>query len=122
MGCRRCSSRGTGQGRLRFNLAGDDFDAALDAAGSMPLPPYIAARRAADAPTGRITRPSGPGRRGLSRPPPRRCISTMALLRELGDGRRLSRFVTLHVGAGTFLPVKVEDVTIRTGCMPNGAR
>ena len=35
--------------RLAFNLEGDDFDAALQAAGLMPLPPYIAAKRAADA-------------------------------------------------------------------------
>ena len=30
--------------RLRFNLAGDDFDAALNASGAMPLPPYIAGK------------------------------------------------------------------------------
>ena len=34
---------------LGFNLTGDDFDVALAAAGQMPLPPYIAAKRAADA-------------------------------------------------------------------------
>ncbi len=34
---------------LTFNLTGDDFDAALNAAGAMPLPPYIAAKRPADA-------------------------------------------------------------------------
>ena len=38
-----------GQGHLAFNCTGDDFDAALNAAGAMPLPPYIAAKRAADA-------------------------------------------------------------------------
>ena len=38
-----------GQGHLAFNLVGDDFDAALNAAGAMPLPPYIAAKRPADA-------------------------------------------------------------------------
>ncbi|MEO1365252.1 MAG: S-adenosylmethionine:tRNA ribosyltransferase-isomerase, partial [Pseudomonadota bacterium] len=38
-----------GQGYLRFNLTGDDFDAALAQAGAMPLPPYIAAKRPADA-------------------------------------------------------------------------
>ncbi|MEM9308904.1 MAG: S-adenosylmethionine:tRNA ribosyltransferase-isomerase, partial [Pseudomonadota bacterium] len=37
-----------GQGYLAFNLRGDDFDAALNAAGAMPLPPYIAAKRPAD--------------------------------------------------------------------------
>jgi S-adenosylmethionine:tRNA ribosyltransferase-isomerase len=35
--------------RLDFNLGGDDFDAALAQAGAMPLPPYIAAKRAPDA-------------------------------------------------------------------------
>ena len=38
-----------GQAVLAFDLTGDSFDAALDAAGMMPLPPYIAAKRAADA-------------------------------------------------------------------------
>lgn len=37
-----------GQGLLRFNLTGEDFDAALASAGAMPLPPYIAAKRPAD--------------------------------------------------------------------------
>ena len=32
---------------LRFNLTGSDFDAALNASGAMPLPPYIAGKRAA---------------------------------------------------------------------------
>ena len=34
--------------RLEFNLSGDDFDAALNDAGAMPLPPYIAAKRPAE--------------------------------------------------------------------------
>ncbi|MEO1240209.1 MAG: S-adenosylmethionine:tRNA ribosyltransferase-isomerase, partial [Pseudomonadota bacterium] len=42
-------ARAEGQARLAFNLKGDDFDTALNAAGAMPLPPYIAGRRAADA-------------------------------------------------------------------------
>ncbi|MGB7242318.1 MAG: S-adenosylmethionine:tRNA ribosyltransferase-isomerase, partial [Sulfitobacter sp.] len=37
-----------GQGQLRFDLSGDDFDAELDRSGAMPLPPYIAAKRPAD--------------------------------------------------------------------------
>ena len=42
-------ARSEGQARLRFNLEGNAFDEALNAAGAMPLPPYIAAKRAADA-------------------------------------------------------------------------
>ncbi len=49
----RLSARVTGRDetvvRLSFNLTGEDFDAALAEAGAMPLPPYIAAKRPADA-------------------------------------------------------------------------
>ncbi len=45
----KLEGREEGQGLLSFNLTGTDFDAALAEAGAMPLPPYIAARRAADA-------------------------------------------------------------------------
>ena len=41
-------ARDAAQGVLRFSEAGEAFDAALDRAGSMPLPPYIAAKRAPD--------------------------------------------------------------------------
>ena len=41
-------ARADGTGYLRFNLAGEDFDAALSEAGAMPLPPYIEGRRRAD--------------------------------------------------------------------------
>ena len=63
---------------------GDDFDAALEAAGEMPLPPYIAARRPPD-----DARPRGlpdglrGAARGRSRRRPPRCTSTQALLADL---------------------------------------
>jgi S-adenosylmethionine:tRNA ribosyltransferase-isomerase len=62
--------------RLRFNLSGPDFDAALNAAGAMPLPPYIAGNARPMPATGRITRRSGPNARARSRPPRPACIST----------------------------------------------
>ncbi len=99
-----------GQGVLRFNLAGDDFDAALNRAGAMPLPPYIAAKRPADARDKSdyqtvFARHSG----AVAAPTASLHFDTalLAILRKRGVD--FSR-VTLHVGAGTFLPVKVEDV------------
>ncbi|MEI4231838.1 tRNA preQ1(34) S-adenosylmethionine ribosyltransferase-isomerase QueA [Roseovarius sp. D22-M7] len=103
--------REDGQGRLRFNLVGEDFDAALDAAGAMPLPPYIAARRAADAQDREDYQTVWARVAGAVAAPTASLHFDADLLRELTEmGVGLSH-VTLHVGAGTFLPVKVEDVT-----------
>ncbi len=112
---RRALGHGGRQGdtdlRLVFNLTGDDFDAALAEAGAMPLPPYIAAKRAPD-----CRRPRGlptvfARHAGAVAAPTASLHFDEALLRALVDrGVRLTE-VTLHVGAGTFLPVKVEDVT-----------
>jgi len=95
---------------LRFNLEGDAFDAALDSAGQMPLPPYIAGRRAADAQDrddyqtvfARI-----PGAVAAPTASLHFDAGLMAHLRDMGVG---FCEVTLHVGAGTFLPVKLDDV------------
>jgi S-adenosylmethionine:tRNA ribosyltransferase-isomerase len=65
-----------GRGRLRFNLSGEDFDAALNAAGAMPLPPYIAGKRAADARDREDYQTIWAGARARSPPPPPACIST----------------------------------------------
>ncbi len=63
--------------RLVFNLTGEDFDAALAEAGAMPLPPYIAAKRAPDA-AGPDGLPDGlcPPCRGSRRPHRLACTST----------------------------------------------
>ncbi|WP_026782859.1 tRNA preQ1(34) S-adenosylmethionine ribosyltransferase-isomerase QueA [Pleomorphomonas koreensis] len=94
---------------LRFDLAGPALDAALAAVGHIPLPPYIAARRAEDEhdradyqtvyarENGAVAAPTA----GLHFTP-----DLLARLEARGIGRH---FVTLHVGAGTFLPVKAED-------------
>lgn len=100
-----------GQGRLRFNLSGDDFDAALDAAGAMPLPPYIASRRAADAQDREDYQTVWARVAGAVAAPTASLHFDEALLRELIEMGVGITYVTLHVGAGTFLPVKVEDVT-----------
>ena len=77
----------------------------------MPLPPYIAGRRARGRARRRpTTRPSMPREDGSVAAPTAGLHFTPELLAAL-DARGVSRhFVTLHVGAGTFLPVKTEDV------------
>ncbi len=98
-----------GEITLRFELCGAALDEAIEAAGEMPLPPYIAGKRAADTrdesdyqtvfacEAGAVAAPTA----GLHFTPP--LLSALA-----AKGVALHR-VTLHVGAGTFLPVKAED-------------
>lgn len=100
-----------GQGHLRFNLAGDDFDSALAEAGAMPLPPYIAAKRPADAQDKQDYQTVWARHSGAVAAPTASLHFDDALLAALTDRGVQFTHVTLHVGAGTFLPVKVEDVT-----------
>ncbi len=100
-----------GQGHLRFNLSGDDFDTALNEAGAMPLPPYIAAKRAADEQDKKDYQTVWAKNRGAVAAPTASLHFDTALLQALADKGVTFTHVTLHVGAGTFLPVKVEDVT-----------
>lgn len=100
-----------GQLRLAFNLAGGDFDAALAEAGAMPLPPYIAALRAPDEDDKRDYQTVFARHSGAVAAPTASLHFTQELLQALADKGVSFTEVTLHVGAGTFLPVKVEDVT-----------
>lgn len=105
------TAREDGQGILRFNLSGEDFDAALAEAGDMPLPPYIAAKRAADEQDKTDYQTVFAEHSGAVAAPTASLHFDDALLKALTDrGVEFTR-VTLHVGAGTFLPVKVDDVT-----------
>jgi S-adenosylmethionine:tRNA ribosyltransferase-isomerase len=100
-----------GEVTLSFSFHGPTLDSAIADLGSPPLPPYIASKRAADerdaadyqtmfaANEGAVAAPTA----GLHFTP-----ALQAALRERGIGIHL---ITLHVGAGTFLPVKVEDTS-----------
>jgi S-adenosylmethionine:tRNA ribosyltransferase-isomerase len=95
---------------LAFNARDTDFDAALARAGTMPLPPYIAAKRAPDAADETDYQTVFARHSGAVAAPTASLHFDEALLRALvARGVDLTE-VTLHVGAGTFLPVKVEDV------------
>jgi S-adenosylmethionine:tRNA ribosyltransferase-isomerase len=97
--------------RLEFNLTGDDFDAALNAAGAMPLPPYIAAKRPADDQDKSDYQTVFARHAGAVAAPTASLHFDESLLAALAAKGVTFTEVTLHVGAGTFLPVKVEDVT-----------
>ncbi|MFN4192984.1 MAG: tRNA preQ1(34) S-adenosylmethionine ribosyltransferase-isomerase QueA [Tabrizicola sp.] len=96
---------------LAFDLTGEDFDAALAEAGVMPLPPYIAARRAADDQDRTDYQTVFARHAGAVAAPTASLHFDEDLLRRLAAKGVEFTEVTLHVGAGTFLPVKVEDVT-----------
>ncbi len=103
--------RDDGQSVLSFNLTGDDFDAALNAAGAMPLPPYIAGRRAADEQDREDYQTIWAKETGAVAAPTASLHFDDALMTALATRGIKTTTVTLHVGAGTFLPVKVDDVS-----------
>ncbi len=96
---------------LRFDSAGADLDAALGQVGAMPLPPYIAALRAPDDQDRTDYQTVWARRPGAVAAPTASLHFDDALLETLRAQGVQTTHVTLHVGAGTFLPVKVEDVT-----------
>ncbi len=105
------AGRGEADLRLVFDAEGAAFDAALAEAGAMPLPPYIAARRPADDRDRTDYQTVFARHSGAVAAPTAGLHFDAALLAGLAAKGVEFTEVTLHVGAGTFLPVKVEDVT-----------
>ncbi|MEQ8405153.1 MAG: tRNA preQ1(34) S-adenosylmethionine ribosyltransferase-isomerase QueA [Oceanicaulis sp.] len=97
---------------LTFDRSGVALDAAIVAAGAPPLPPYIASKRAADAADleDYQTVYADPEKAGSVAAPTAGLHFTDQLFDALKDRGVNSAHVTLHVGAGTFLPVKTETV------------
>ena len=96
---------------LRFLCDDSDLAGVLDVAGDMPLPPYIAAKRAPDAQDRDDYQTVWARHSGAVAAPTASLHFDAQLLESLRDHGVEFTEVTLHVGAGTFLPVKVEDVT-----------
>ena len=98
-----------GEIELIFDLSGPALDEAIAAVGHIPLPPYIASKRGEDE-RDRLDYQTIYAREdGAVAAPTAGLHFTPELFARL-DARGISRhFVTLHVGAGTFLPVKVDD-------------
>ncbi|MFP4518719.1 MAG: tRNA preQ1(34) S-adenosylmethionine ribosyltransferase-isomerase QueA, partial [Oceanicaulis sp.] len=97
---------------LTFDCSGVELDAAIVAAGAPPLPPYIASKRAADAADqdDYQTIYADPGKAGSVAAPTAGLHFTDRLFDALEARGVAKTHVTLHVGAGTFLPVKTENV------------
>jgi S-adenosylmethionine:tRNA ribosyltransferase-isomerase len=99
-----------GEVTLSFDLSGPDLDVAVAERGAMPLPPYIAAKRAEDD-RDRADYQTVYAREDGSVAAPTAGLHFTPELLEALKARGVSlHFVTLHVGAGTFLPVKTEAV------------
>jgi S-adenosylmethionine:tRNA ribosyltransferase-isomerase len=103
--------RSDGVAVLDFDLGGAAFDAALAAAGAMPLPPYIAAKRAADSQDKADYQTVWARAVGAVAAPTASLHFDADLLDRLRRKGISFTHVTLHVGAGTFLPVKVDDIS-----------
>ena len=98
-----------GEVPLAFDLAGPDLDAAIAERGAMPLPPYIAAKRPEDEQDRADYQTVYAEQEPASVAAP---TAGLHFTRELMERLKAKgvglEFVTLHVGAGTFLPVKTE--------------
>jgi len=100
---------GEGEVELSFDLAGPDLDAAIASAGNMPLPPYIAGRRPPEDVDRRDYQTIYAANDGAVAAPTAGLHFTSELMAALTARKIACHFVTLHVGAGTFLPVKAAD-------------
>jgi S-adenosylmethionine:tRNA ribosyltransferase-isomerase len=97
---------------IAFDLTGPALDEAIKAQGAMPLPPYIASRRAPDERDRSDYQTLFAHDEGAVAAPTAGLHFTERLMQAL-DARGISRhFVTLHVGPGTFLPVRSADTDV----------
>ncbi|WP_375412578.1 tRNA preQ1(34) S-adenosylmethionine ribosyltransferase-isomerase QueA [uncultured Bradyrhizobium sp.] len=96
---------------LSFSFHGPALDQAIADLGAPPLPPYIASRRAPDERDAADYQTMFAAHEGAVAAPTAGLHFTPGLEQALYErGIGINR-LTLHVGAGTFLPVKVEDTT-----------
>lgn len=96
---------------LAFDLSGPDLDVGIARHGDMPLPPYIAAKRGEDERDRADYQTVYAREDGSVAAPTAGLHFTPDLLAALKAKGVSTHFVTLHVGAGTFLPVKTDDVS-----------
>ncbi|MDI6026280.1 tRNA preQ1(34) S-adenosylmethionine ribosyltransferase-isomerase QueA [Corticibacterium sp. UT-5YL-CI-8] len=94
---------------LGFDLSGVALDEALNAVGHIPLPPYIASKRPEDERDRADYQTVYAREEGAVAAPTAGLHFTPALFAALEQAGVEKHFATLHVGAGTFLPVKADD-------------
>lgn len=98
-----------GEVALAFDFSGPVLDEAIAAVGRVPLPPYIESKRAQDLQDRADYQTIYAEHAGAVAAPTAGLHFTAQLMKSLQDIGVQSEFVTLHVGAGTFLPVKADD-------------
>ncbi len=98
-----------GEALLRFDCSGVALDAAIEAAGAPPLPPYIARKRELDEADLDDYQTIFADKQGSVAAPTAGLHFTDRLVEALAARGVNQTRVTLHVGAGTFLPVKSEE-------------
>jgi S-adenosylmethionine:tRNA ribosyltransferase-isomerase len=97
-------------GGVTLTFEGDDpVELLLERAGRMPLPPYIASKRPTDARDRSDYQTMFAREDGAVAAPTAALHFTPELMEALKEAGIASETLTLHVGAGTFLPVKAED-------------
>jgi S-adenosylmethionine:tRNA ribosyltransferase-isomerase len=96
---------------LKFTIAGKALDRAIERIGQMPLPPYIASRRPADQRDLKDYQTLFAEKSGAVAAPTASLHFTPRLIAALAARGIIIQRVTLHVGAGTFLPVKASDTS-----------
>lgn len=99
----------TGEVTLEFELGGAALDEAIKSHGAMPLPPYIGAKRGIEERDKIDYQTVYAAEDGAVAAPTAGLHFTEKLLQQLSDHGVTIERVTLHVGAGTFLPMKAED-------------
>ena len=98
-----------GEVTLKFNVGGDGLRRSLERFGAMPLPPYITRSRAPDAQDRTDYQTIFASAPGAVAAPTAGLHFTQRLLRRLEEQGIGWVPITLHVGAGTFLPLRVRD-------------
>ncbi|HEX8416847.1 MAG TPA: tRNA preQ1(34) S-adenosylmethionine ribosyltransferase-isomerase QueA, partial [Methylobacterium sp.] len=98
-----------GEVTLRFDLTGPALDEAIAGQGTLPLPPYIAGKRAADSQDAVDYQTVYAREPGAVAAPTAGLHFSQDLLADIDAAGIARHSVTLHVGAGTFLPVKADD-------------
>jgi len=98
-----------GEVHFRFSASGPALDIAIAEAGVMPLPPYIASKRATDEADLEDYQTLFADEPGAVAAPTAGLHFTPSLMNALAERDIETAKVTLHVGAGTFLPVSVND-------------
>jgi S-adenosylmethionine:tRNA ribosyltransferase-isomerase len=99
-----------GEVLLRFHFAGAPLDDAIERLGAPPLPPYIASRRALSPSDRADYQTIFAAKAGAVAAPTAGLHFTPALVARLAERGIALHRVTLHVGAGTFAPVRVDDI------------